>query len=196
MQQTVQESLLALLPAANGRKILQGGGGGGGGGGRGNGGNERARGDILAGVVRLAFHDAGTFSTAAGNGGMDGCLLWEEADNGGLPDVRDLLAPVYEDYNTWMSLADFWALAGITMVEAAGGPTIPFQYGRVDAASCTTDAGRLPDAEQGHAHVLEVFSRMGLSVRDLVALMGAHTLGTPPQAVPSQSHWPVSLESE
>ncbi|KAK3255796.1 hypothetical protein CYMTET_35041 [Cymbomonas tetramitiformis] len=174
---TIKADIEALIPGANnnGRKILQGGGGGGGGG-RG-GGNERERGDIIGVVVRLAFHDAGTFSTQAGNGGMDGCVLWDDADNGGLTDARDMLAPVYESHSSIISLADFWSLASITMIEAAGGPVIPFQWGRIDATSCATDAGRLPDAEQSHAHVVEVFTRLGFTTEEMVALMGAHTLG-------------------
>ena len=37
--------------------------------------------------------------------------------------------------------------------------------------------GRLPDASQGATHLRDVFHRMGLADRDIVALSGAHTLG-------------------
>ncbi|KAL9257429.1 putative L-ascorbate peroxidase 3, peroxisomal, partial [Drosera capensis] len=39
------------------------------------------------------------------------------------------------------------------------------------------EEGRLPDAQQGASHLREVFYRMGLSGKDIVALSGAHTLG-------------------
>ena len=38
--------------------------------------------------------------------------------------------------------------------------------------------GRLPDGSKGKDHLREVFHRMGMSDRDIVALSGAHTLGT------------------
>ncbi|RUS18250.1 heme peroxidase, partial [Endogone sp. FLAS-F59071] len=37
--------------------------------------------------------------------------------------------------------------------------------------------GRLPDGAQGKSHVLDVFGRMGFDVREIVALIGAHTVG-------------------
>ncbi|KAL8232272.1 hypothetical protein R6Q57_002050 [Mikania cordata] len=36
--------------------------------------------------------------------------------------------------------------------------------------------GRLPDAKQGSSHLRDVFYRMGLSDKDIVALSGGHTL--------------------
>ncbi|KAK9670634.1 hypothetical protein RND81_13G214400 [Saponaria officinalis] len=39
------------------------------------------------------------------------------------------------------------------------------------------EEGRLPDAKEGAAHLRDVFYRMGLSNKDIVALSGAHTLG-------------------
>jgi catalase (peroxidase I) len=37
--------------------------------------------------------------------------------------------------------------------------------------------GRLPDAAQGQSHVRDVFYRMGFNDREIVALLGAHSLG-------------------
>ena len=37
--------------------------------------------------------------------------------------------------------------------------------------------GRLPDGSKGKEHLRDVFHRMGMSDRDIVALSGAHTLG-------------------
>lgn len=42
----------------------------------------------------------------------------------------------------------------------------------------TADEGDLPDANQGASHLRTLFSRMGLSDKDIVALSGGHTLVT------------------
>lgn len=51
-----------------------------------------------------------------------------------------------------------------------------FVPGRRDSSVCPEE-GRLPDAKQGAAHLRDVFYRMGLSDKDIVALSGGHTLG-------------------
>lgn len=38
------------------------------------------------------------------------------------------------------------------------------------------EEGRLPNAMEGPSHLKEVFYRMGLSDKDIVALSGGHTL--------------------
>jgi L-ascorbate peroxidase len=81
-------------------------------------------------------------------------------------------------------------MAGAAAVEISGGPAIPLRYGRKqtdDAAACASEArsqttataaAPFPDgASSASAHVRAVFSRMGLSDSEAVALMGAHTLG-------------------
>ncbi|KAF3508601.1 hypothetical protein F2Q69_00004484 [Brassica cretica] len=75
-----------------------------------------------------------------------------------------------------ISYADLYQLAGVVAVEVTGGPDISFVPGRKDSNACT-DEGRLPDANQGSKHLKDVFHRMGLSDKDIVALSGAHTLG-------------------
>ncbi|XP_039164395.1 L-ascorbate peroxidase 3 isoform X2 [Eucalyptus grandis] len=57
-----------------------------------------------------------------------------------------------------------------------GGPTIDFVPGRKDSR-VSPNEGRLPDANQGPPRLRDIFYRMGLSDKDIVALSGAHTLG-------------------
>ncbi|CAF2133087.1 unnamed protein product [Brassica napus] len=67
-------------------------------------------------------------------------------------------------------------LAGVVAVEVTGGPDISFQPGRKDSNVCPRE-GRLPDAKKDFQHLRDVFYRMGLSDKDIVALSGGHTLG-------------------
>lgn len=136
-------------------------------------------------AIRLAWHAAGTYDAKAGDGGSDGALMRfppESTDpaNAGLSIIQDLLLKVKKRHPE-ISFADLWAYAGALSVEFMGGPRVPFSFGRSDAPAGTqrgpVENGRLPDAAQGAAHLREVFHRMGMSDRDIVALSGAHTLG-------------------
>lgn len=46
-----------------------------------------------------------------------------------------------------------------------------------DDGSKIVPDGRLPDANQGAAHIRDVFGRMGFNDEEMVALLGAHALG-------------------
>ena len=59
-----------------------------------------------------------------------------------------------------------------------GGPKIDWRAGRVDADDKNVPAnGKLPDALREADHIRAVFYRMGFSDREIVALLGAHSLG-------------------
>lgn len=53
---------------------------------------------------------------------------------------------------------------------------LPFRYGRVDSAACN-DAGALPNATFSFADMQRFFSRFDMNVYEIVAIMGAHSLG-------------------
>jgi len=135
-------------------------------------------------VVRLSWHDAGTFCKRDGSGGPRACMRFEgageaaHAANAGLEIARALVSTIKNKYPE-VSHADFWALAACEAIEAMGGPHIPFRPGRVDASSGDESApdGRLPDAALGAEHIREVFYRMGFDDQGIVALSGAHTIG-------------------
>ena len=99
--------------------------------------------------------------------------------NAGLPLMHEILKPVKAKFPD-LSYADLWTLAGTQAVKLTGGPDVPFRFGRTDApdgSSCPAN-GRLPDAALGAQHLREVFGRMGFGDREIVALSGAHTLGS------------------
>lgn len=141
----------------------------------------------LAGpLLRLAFHDAVRVDN--GQGGPNGSIRYEldEVANVGLG--RPL--QVVLDLKGQMSLADAIAVAGAAAVEAAGGPSIPVRLGRADATSpdpvrTSRSFGEprdavtttLPSPGLSTVGVRRFFHRLGMRDDEIVALMGAHTLG-------------------
>jgi len=78
-----------------------------------------------------------------------------------------------------ISYADLYTLAGVVAIEEMNGPKVPWRSGRTDepdGKTCTPD-GRLPDAAKGESHIREIFGRMGFTDREIVALIGAHSIG-------------------
>ncbi|WCJ34590.1 ascorbate peroxidase 2 [Euphorbia peplus] len=130
-------------------------------------------------VLRLAWHAAGTFDVNTKTGGPFGTIrhaqeLAHQANNG-LDIAVSLLQPIKDKFPL-LTYADFYQLAGVVAVEVTGGPEIPFHPGRPDKHDPPPE-GRLPDATKGSDHLRDVFGRMGLSDKDIVALSGGHTLG-------------------
>mmetsp|Transcript_14126 Transcript_14126/g.30784 ORF Transcript_14126/g.30784 Transcript_14126/m.30784 type:complete len:273 (+) Transcript_14126:111-929(+) len=136
-------------------------------------------------AVRLAWHNSGTFDKSDNKGGgSDGATMRFEEElsdpaNAGLNIAQDILQPLKEKHPE-LSTADLWVLAGIQAIKLTGGPDVPFKYGRTDASdkSACPAQGRLPDATQGAQHLRDVFYRMGFDDKAIVALSGAHTLGS------------------
>ena len=133
-------------------------------------------------LVRLAWHDSGTFDQAAGTGGANGSIRFDRElahdANAGLKKAVGFLRPFKHRFPV-LSWADIIQLASAESIELAGGPRIPMRYGRFEtstAAECPVE-GNLPDAMLGAQHLRDVFHRMGFGDRDIVALSGAHTLG-------------------
>ncbi|BAF29325.1 probable L-ascorbate peroxidase 5, chloroplastic [Oryza sativa Japonica Group] len=148
-------------------------------------------------LVRLGWHDAGTYDKNITEwpkcGGANGSLRFGvelvHAANKGLLKALFLVIPIKSKY-AGVTYADIFQLASATAIEEAGGPKIPMIYGRADVADgeeCPPE-GRLPAADPPSPaeHLREVFYRMGLSDKEIVALSGAHTLG---RARPERSGW-------
>jgi catalase (peroxidase I) len=134
--------------------------------------------------MRLAWHASGTYDASDSSGGSNGATMRFEPEisdgaNAGLLKMQNILEPVKAKFPE-LSYADLWTLAGVQSVKLMGGPTVPFAFGRsdeADGATCPMN-GRLPDAAQGAAHLRDVFYRMGFDDKDIVALSGAHTVGS------------------
>uniref|UniRef100_A0A0G4G826 Plant heme peroxidase family profile domain-containing protein n=1 Tax=Chromera velia CCMP2878 TaxID=1169474 RepID=A0A0G4G826_9ALVE len=132
-------------------------------------------------LVRLSWHDAGTYSKEAKDGGSTGTIRHDpeksHGANAGLDIAMRLVDPIKQKYPD-MSFADFFVLAGIAGVRAMGGPLVGFRGGRVDGqeAECTPD-GRLPAATLKGDGLRGIFYRMGLDDKAIVVLSGAHSVG-------------------
>jgi len=116
------------------------------------------------------------------------------------------LNQIYIKYQSIISQGDFIALAANVAVLMAQGPDIyqrtgstcscigsaciasnadtthpcvNFRWGRKDSTNCNaTDAGRFPSKLLAHQHIIDVFhDRLEFSYMEIVALMGAHTVG-------------------
>lgn len=136
-------------------------------------------------LLRLAWHDAGTYDsripTFPDCGGANGSIHFkDELDHGanaGLEKAIRFLQPFHHRYPN-ISWADLIQLAGALSVELAGGPKIPMRYGRMDAVISAKE-GALPDPfpKNPIIHVRDTFQRLGMTSKETVALIGAHTIG-------------------
>lgn len=155
-------------------------------------------GDAVGGLVRLPFHDAVGGGRPNGKGGPNGCIDPTFNGNAGLEPVVANLTAAYTagGFDALMSKADFFVIAGNAAVRVAStlppGQTpqgglpvpsaplvLPFRYGREDDASCDgVDGAFLPAVGLSYAQVAAIFcTRVGLTPKQLVAVMGAHTVG-------------------
>ncbi|XP_050215767.1 putative L-ascorbate peroxidase 6 [Mercurialis annua] len=133
-----------------------------------------------AGVLRLVFHDAGTFDMVESSGGMNGSIIFEldRPENTGLKKSLKILEKAKREVDAVqkVSWADMIVVAGAEAVSICGGPTIPILLGRLDSQEPDAE-GKLPEETLAAAGLKQSFQRKGLSTQELVALSGAHTIG-------------------
>ncbi len=133
-------------------------------------------------LLRLVFHDAGTFDEAAKTGGPNGSIRFElgRPESRGLRRgckvVKDLRERIRSQSGLEVSYADLVVICGAWAVRVCGGPVMEVQLGRRDAEGADP-AGMIPDENLPATGIKAAFARMGLTPRDLVALSGSHALG-------------------
>ena len=152
--------------------------------------------DTYAIFLRLAWSDAATYDKSIQDwprcGGANGSIRFDHeldfVENRGLITAIALLEGIKNEFPS-ISWADLIQMSGALAVELLGGPKIDLKYGRVDAKdeeeSRHEVAKNVPRSTPPYAdgsptaevHVRNVFYRMGLTNRDIVALSGAHTIG-------------------
>ncbi|KAJ7056412.1 heme peroxidase [Mycena amicta] len=139
-------------------------------------------GDLSRAAVRLAFHDAGTFSLRLGalglpNGGADGSFLTDPTEvlrpeNKGLENITAALTPLPERFG--VSPGDVLHLAGVLgVLSCPGGPRIDVYLGRTPPKNIAPE-GLLPSPNDPVPTLLGRFADMGFAPTDLIALVGAH----------------------
>ncbi|KAL3013624.1 hypothetical protein AAZX31_06G065400 [Glycine max] len=153
-----------------------------------------------AGVLRLVFHDAGTFDIDDSTGGMNGSIVYEleRPENAGLKKSVKVLqkAKTQIDAIQPVSWADMIAVAGAEAVEVCGGPPIQVSLGRLDTLVPDPE-GRLPEESLNASGLKKCFQSKGFSTQELVALSGAHTIGSKGFGSPisfDNSYYKVLLE--
>jgi peroxidase len=139
-----------------------------------------------AATLRLFFHDC--FVT-----GCDASIMITNANNDDERHSSENQFLRVDGYNTIIqaknavdadpqctnkvSCADIMALAARDSVLLSGGPTWKVELGRYDALGARASDVDLPSATENVPALMKRFSAQGLSVTDLVALSGGHTLG-------------------
>lgn len=131
--------------------------------------------------LRLVFHDAGNFNVETGEGGMNGSLRFEldREENLSLKPYFEKLELVKEELQKRLiivSYSDLIAFAGAVAIHKTGGPRINLSLGRKDVDQAGNRMHVLT-SDVTIRDLLDQFSKMGLSTKDLVVLSGAHTLG-------------------
>lgn len=133
--------------------------------------------NYAAKFVRLGFHDC--------VGGCDGCVDMSDPENAGLDIPMDGLAPIVTQFeNECISRADIWALAALV-----GAATTQDEQdfsttwvGRQNCDAPDFKSGpfvQMPSAEIDIHGLLDYFQiEFGFDARQVVALMGAHSLGS------------------
>jgi catalase (peroxidase I) len=156
-------------------------------------------GDNIGAMVRLAFHDIIGGGGPNGLGGGNGC---NDPAHGvlGLESVLATYDVLAARYASKISVADLWILGATVAIRhasttgagaqtggaarppASPGPlNLPFRYGRRDDATCANlDTPFLATINAGMSWT-SLFAvmghRLGMTVQEAVAIMGAHALG-------------------
>lgn len=141
---------------------------------------------IAASLLRLHFHDCFV-------NGCDGSVLLDDTANftgektagpnnnslRGFDVVDNIKAALETACNATVSCADILAIAAEQSVVLSGGPSWSIQLGRRDSttANATLPNTAIPAPTDNLSFIITKFQNVGLSLTDVVALSGAHTIG-------------------
>ncbi|CAN1189028.1 Peroxidase N1 [Linum perenne] len=142
---------------------------------------------IAPGILRMHFHDCFVH-------GCDGSILLDgpTSEKTAVPNRSLRGYDVIDDAKTQIeavcpgivSCADILALAARDTVAVTNGPSWRVPTGRRDGTvSLASDTTNLPAFNDSAAVQISKYNQKGLNTQDLVALSGAHTLGTAACAV-------------
>ncbi|KAK7305506.1 hypothetical protein VNO77_43412 [Canavalia gladiata] len=142
---------------------------------------------IGASILRLFFHDCFV-------DGCDGSLLLDDtpsfrgektaaANNNsvrGFEVIDSIKSKVEAKCPSVVSCADILAIASRDSVVLLGGPSWKVKLGRRDSRTANFTAaniGVIPPPTSNLSNLISTFQAQGLSVKDMVALSGSHTIG-------------------
>ncbi|XP_011657293.2 peroxidase 40 isoform X2 [Cucumis sativus] len=141
---------------------------------------------MAASLLRLHFHDCFV-------NGCDASVLLDDNENfvgekTAAPNVNSLrgfevIDAIKSELESvcpqTVSCADILALAARDSVGLSGGPFWKVEFGRGDSISASKSAAQnnIPGPNSTVATLVTKFQNLGLSLRDMVALSGGHTLG-------------------
>jgi hypothetical protein len=132
--------------------------------------------------IRMAFHDAGTWSKSTGKGGgADGSIILAgecetRKSNKGVMDACAQMRVWYEKWKGYgVTMADMVQMsATVGTVVCPMGPRIRSYVGRKDSSEPAPD-GILPGPKATADEILSLFADKTISAAGIVALLGAHT---------------------
>ncbi|KAF1813135.1 heme peroxidase [Eremomyces bilateralis CBS 781.70] len=150
-------------------------------------------------AIRTGFHDCGTWERSMGSsGGCDGSLALAEelsrSENSGVRSSVTQLAQLAKQHK--VGVADMIQFAAAVAVKACPmGPIIQTFVGRADAKT-PSPPGLLPPDDIGGDALVALFADKGFDVRELVALLGAHSVAktTLASSVPGLDSTPGTLD--
>ena len=137
--------------------------------------------------LRLLFHDVSDFDLKKQIGGLNASIRFPEIYGHPLNQgLHSAILVLYKwkstlrlNYQIEVSFSDLIAISGAIAVEKCGGPHILVSLGRKDSVSVAVagDQNNIPSFTIGFTELITTFRNMGLTLQDMVALMGSHTLG-------------------
>lgn len=132
-------------------------------------------------AVRLGFHDAAAWSKTSGSGGADGSLVlsWDEinrSENNGMQGIRTKALGILAQYALWgvggADLIQF--MHNVATVVCPLGPRVLTFVGRPNRYT-SDPTGLIPDTHAPASDLVDLFQNKTINIKDLIALIGAHT---------------------